>query len=158
MPVVRVSARDVRKRNIFGRKASDAVRDRGTDQLPAVQATLKPEPPAVSGPGVARTLVKLESNISTGSFENAEIGPLVAPPVAAALVNAAFPKSDRVEREPLTSGRSTIHSADDCCGAGEGDAMSVLYVQFVVVSLIASVQVEPARLTEAVIASPGATG
>ncbi len=86
------------------------------------------------------------------------MGPLAEPFVAVALVNAAFPKSDRVASDPLTSGRSTIHSADDCRGAGEGDAMLVLYVQFAVVSLIASVQVEPAMLTEAVIASPGATG
>ena len=61
------------------------------------------------------------------------------------------------EREQ-TSGRSTIHSAEDCAAGGDGDATVTKNCHPAVVSLMARVHCYEAKLTDAEMASPGETG
>ena len=86
---------------------------------------MKFSPVGSSEPGSASTVEP--DSISIAAAENAASGPLVPPSVVIASVKVTVPKSASEVSEHLTrqiSGRSTIHSADDCAGAGDGEAMA----------------------------------
>ena len=94
-----------------------------------------------------------------GDFVMLVIEPVFPLPVAVSAVKLTVPKSARAwpaGTPPSVS--STIHSALLWAGGGVGEATGVVEVQPFVVSVSAISKLEPERLTEAVNASPGATG
>ncbi len=119
---------------------------------------MKFSPEALSGPGVANTVVPLLAIITVADAEKAEIDPLVPSFVAVALVKVTDPKSAsavRAHRGSHTSGRSTIHSADSC--AAEKEIAEGVYVHPCVESVISRVHSLSTTLTDADIASPAYT-
>jgi hypothetical protein len=87
---------------------------------------VKFSPVGSSDPGSESTVVP--ASISIAEAENAASGPLIPPSVVFASAKLTVPKSASEASEHLTwqiSGRSTIHSADDCAGGGDGEAMLV---------------------------------
>jgi hypothetical protein len=85
---------------------------------------VKFSPVGSSDPGSASTAEP--ASISIAEAENAASGPRGGPSVGIASVKVTVPKSASEASEHLTwqiSGRSTIRSADDCAGGGDGEAM-----------------------------------